>query len=133
MTDPDSYQAIAANVIESTNFYSALAAGLLWARCFHWKRDATSATADVITALQWMFAAGALRHTWFAMSRFFSHPGAFWDGYMFAARPYAVVFTSLMLTYGIIKLWSNLENHPLTVQIAVSFMLALVAFSIGFY
>ena len=125
------YKLLTGDLIESTNFYSAILSLLLWIRCWRWKLNGSAETIEIVTALQWMFAASAIRHTWFAVSRFL-HNGSTWNNMMYELRPIAVVATSLMLTYGAIRLWGHLEDQSFTARFGIAAVVAIVAFGIGF-
>ena len=129
---------IDASIIKAVNILGSLITLAGWGICqWVWKRPVNGKildreTHESITAIQWMLAGACGEYGWFALSRFFAPEGHTWHPIMLGLRPAALTIFLCMFVWGFFQFGRIVQGSHSRAQTMFLFLLACVAFAVGF-
>ena len=122
-------------VIESANFWWLIMAAIATWRVAVWRANnhLSAQISVIVCAWVWLFAASALNHGWFAISRHLSPEDERWHTGMMEWRWLAVLVTAAMFAWGMTRFMALIEGWDIRAQLAMFSGSFLIAFVVGFY
>ena len=122
-------------IIESANFWWLIIGAVATWRVAVWRvnNHLSEQISIIVCAWVFVFAASALNHGWFAVSRHLSPEDARWHAGMMEWRWLVVLATAAMFAWGMSHFIAHIEGWGIRAQMLMFSGSFLAALAVGFY